>query len=204
MAQVAAQVTEATGIRFRIVGFDTGAGLLPPQGRKDHPELWSEGDFAMQDPTELRRRLDGKAELVLGDIAHTVAPFVESLAAECPLGFVSVDVDVYTATVSALKVLEGPHDRYLPAISFYFDDVSFYFANEACGELAAIAEHNARHPERPISPDRSLPGWRPQSHAAWYRSMYVAHVLDHPARNAPRARGKLSLEEHVTFMGGLR
>jgi hypothetical protein len=156
MADCAKMVTDATGIRFRVVGFDTGAGLLPPGGHKDHPELWSSGDFAMQDPAELRRRLDGKAELILGDIAETIDPFVKTLTPECPLGFVSIDVDVYSGTVSALKGLSGPHDRYLPAVSFYFDDILFYFANEACGELAAIAEHNAANPLRPY-PSRPQP-----------------------------------------------
>ena len=204
MANVALMVTEATGVRFRVVGFDTGAGLLPPGGHKDHPELWSGGDFAMQDPAELRRRLDGKAELILGDIAQTIDPFVKTLTPDCPLGFVSIDVDVYSGTVSALRGLSGPHDRYLPAVSFYFDDILFYFANEACGELAAIAEHNAANPLRPIHPDRSLPGWRPQSYAPWYRAMYVAHFLDHPHRNAPRDRKTLSLDDHLAFVGGLR
>ena len=204
MADVAAQITQVTGVRFRVVGFDTGAGLLPPTGVKDHPELWSQGDFAMENPAALRRRLDGKAELILGDIADTIGPFVESLSPQAPLGFVAIDVDVYTATVSALKGLLGPHDCYLPAISFYFDDTLFFFANEECGELAAIAEHNAAHPTRSIHSDRSLPGWRPDSYAPWYRAMYVAHVLDHPMRNQVRDRKTLSLDEHLAFVGRLR
>ncbi len=204
LVRVSALVTEVTGIRFRVVGFDTGAGLLPPTGPKDHPELWMSGDFAMQDPDELRSRLAGQAELIIGDIANTIDPFMSSLRGDCPLGFVSIDVDVYSATVSSLKGLAGPHDRYLPAVSFYFDDTLFYFANEACGELAAIAEHNAQVPHRPIYPDRSLPGWRPDSYAPWYRAMYVAHILDHPARAQPRARGSLSLDEHLGFVGALR
>ena len=116
----------------------------------------------------------------------------------------SIDVDVYTATVSALRGLHGPHERYLPAVSFYFDDILFYFANEACGELAAIAEHNRALPSRPIHPDRSLPGWRPEGYAPWYRAMYVAHFLDHPQRISPRARESLSLDDHLKFVGQLR
>jgi hypothetical protein len=188
MADVAAMVTEATGIRFRVVGFDTGAGLLPPGGHKDHPELWSGGDFAMQDPAELRRRLDGKAELILGDIAETIDPFVQTLTPECPLGFVSIDVDVYSATVSALKGLSGPHDRYLPAVSFYFDDILFYFANEACGELAAISEHNAAHPLRPVHPDRSLPAGARQLCALVSRDVCRALPRSSLSQCAPRAQ----------------
>jgi len=206
MADLAAQISEVTGVRFRVVGFDTGKGLLPPQGAKDHPELWSGGDFAMADSDALKRRLEGRAELVLGDIADTVGPFLDSVRPDCPLGFVAIDVDVYSATVSALRALAGAHDLYLPAVSFYFDDIQFYFANEACGELAAIAEHNAARPLRPIDMDRSLPGWRPDSYSYshWHRAMYVAHILDHPFRLAPRSRSGLSLEEHLKFIGNLR
>lgn len=204
MVELASLITAATGVRFRIVGFDTGTGLLPPNGPKDHPELWSAGDFAMQDPADLARRLAGRAELVIGDIADTIQPFVDSLQPDSPLGFVSIDVDVYSATVSALRGLAGQCERYLPAISFYFDDILFYFANESCGELAAVAEHNAGSPARPLYPDRSLPGLRPDKHGPWYRSMYVAHILDHPYRLAPRKREALSLEDHLAFTARLR
>lgn len=203
MAQLAEVIQAETGVRIRVVGFDTGSGLPPPTGYKDHPELWSGGDFAMGDPEELRRRLAGKADLVLGDIKDTIGPFTRTLTADCPLGFVSIDVDIYSGTVAALQALGGPAEHYLPAMSFYFDDVGSYFSNESCGELCAIAEHNAAHPERPIHRDRSLPGRRAERFASWYHCMYVAHVLDHPFRTRPRERDSLSLQDHYKFMAAL-
>ncbi len=204
MATLAATIESETGVSLRIVGFATGKGLPAPRGYKDHPELWSGGDFAMGDPEELKRQLGGKVELVLGDIADTIDRFTASLTPTCPLGFVSIDVDIYTGTVAALRGLAGAADLYLPAMSFYFDDVGSYFSNEYCGELCAIAEHNLAHPMRAICVDRSLPGRRPESFMPWHRSMYVCHVLDHPHRNAPRARDAMSLEDHWQFMEGLR
>jgi hypothetical protein len=204
LAELAVRIQSETGVRIRVVGFDTGAGLPAPVGYKDHPELWSGGDFSMEDPARLRERLGGRAELILGDIKNTISPFVQTLSASCPLGFVSIDVDIYSGAVAALSGLNGSAELYLPAVSFYFDDVSFYFANEACGELRAIAEHNQSHPLRPLHPDRSLPGLRPQHYALWYRAMYVLHVLDHPFRNHPRERGPLSLQDHLAFMAALR
>jgi len=203
MADLAEVIQAETGIRFRVVGFDTGAGLPPPNGYKDHPELWSGGDFPMGDPEKLRAQLKGRAELILGNIHDTIAAFTDSLTSDSPLGFVSIDVDIYSGTVAALRGLGGPAERYLPAISFYLDDIGSYFSNEACGELGAVNEHNLANPLRPVHIDRSLPGRRPDAVAWWYRSMYVCHVLDHPMRMAPRARGALTLQDHLKFMAAL-
>ena len=203
MADLAEIIQAETGIRFRVVGFDTGAGLPPPSGYKDHPELWSGGDFPMGDPDALKARLKGRADLILGNIHDTIAAFTASLTPESPVGFVSIDVDIYSGTVAALRGLEGPADCYLPAISFYLDDIGSYFSNDACGELCAVNEHNAANPLRPLYIDRSLPGRRAEAVASWYRHMYVCHVLDHPLRQTPRDRGALTLEDHWKFMAAL-
>jgi hypothetical protein len=203
MAELAEVIRKETGVRFRVVGFDTGTGLPPPTSYKDHPEMWSGGDFSMGNAQPLRERLKGRADLILGNIKDTIDPFVATLTPDCPLGFVSIDVDIYSGTVAALRALSGASDLYLPAISFYFDDVGSFFSNESCGELCAIAEHNAARPQRPIHPDRSLPGRRRDSFLGWYRSMYVAHILDHPSRNHPRERASLSLLDHLKFMAAL-
>jgi hypothetical protein len=204
MVEVAEQIEAETGVHFRIVGFDTGAGLPEPGGFKDHPEMWSRGDFPMGNPEQLRTRLKGKAELVLGNIDDTIGAFAATLTPECPLGFVSIDVDIYSGTVAALKGLQGPAEHYLPAISFYLDDVGSFFNNEVCGELGAVNEHNAAHPLRPIGVDRSLPGRRADMLARWHRHMHVCHILDHPLRTKARERGSLTLQDHAAFMAALR
>lgn len=200
MIELAEQITRETGIGFRIVGFDTGTGLPTIEGHKDHPELWSAGDFPMIDRDALRARLGGRAELVFGDIADTAAGFVETLDPDAPLGFVAIDVDVYTGTVAALRTLEGRPGQYLPVVSMYFDDVDAIFANDWCGELAAIHEFNAAHELRKIGRDRSIPGHRPVSACAWYEHMYTFHVLDHEARQRARDRGPLTLDAHQDFV----
>ena len=203
MVQLSRIITAETGVRFHVYGFDTGKGLPPPQGPADHPELWNPGDFAMGDNDALRAKLNGGAELVIGDIADTVETFTKNLSSSAPLGFVSIDVDIYTGTVSALKALHGQPEQYLPAISFYFDDVGSFFNNFRTGELLAIDEHNARLPQRVIDRDRSLPGRRPAAAQGWYQHMFVAHILDHAARMAPRPRTTLSLEKHLDLMAAL-
>jgi hypothetical protein len=200
MIDLAERLERESGMGFRIVGFDTGAGLPQIGGYEDHPELWSSGDFAMVNKEELKKRIDGRAELLLGDIKDTVSDFVASLSREAPLGFVSVDVDIYSATCSALHCLEGPAESYLPAISMYFDDVAFYFANRWCGELRAIEEFNRDHELRKIDNDRGLK-YRPiEAPALWHSHMYVAHIFDHELRSHPPDRQAMGLDDHVNFM----
>ena len=200
MVDLAGRLEPETGISFRIVGFDTGAGLPRIGGYEDHPELWSAGDFPMVNKEELTKRIDGRAELLLGDIKDTVTGFIDSLSQDAPLGFVSVDVDIYSATCSALRCLQGPADHYLPAISMYFDDVAFFFANRWCGELRAIEEFNSDHDLRKIDHDRGLIRRTIEAPAAWHSQMYVAHILDHEFRSRPVNRQSMGLEDHLEFM----
>lgn len=200
MVELAEVIGSDTGIKFNIVGFDSGEGLPKVQGFRDHAELWVDGDFKMEDKEELLKRLENNAQIIFGDINETVEDFVSSLSTQSPIGFVSIDVDVYTGTVSALRSLLGESKLYLPAVSMYFDDTAFYYANEWAGELLAIKEFNNRNKLRKIDFDRSLSGTRPKTTEAWYKSMYVFHVLDHEVRNAGYQRGKLSIDKHHDFM----
>jgi hypothetical protein len=200
MVELASLITAETGVAFRIVGFDTGKGLPQVQGFKDHPEIWNPGDFAMENRDTLLRKLDDRAEIIWGDIADTIKPFTKSITPDAPIGFISVDVDIYSATKSALLCLTGDPEKYTPAVSMYFDDVSFFFANDWAGELAAIAEFNQEQDARKIGRDRSLPGHRPIKADGWYSTMYVCHILDHVARQTTVDRPKLTIRAHADFM----
>lgn len=200
MIEVAPLIEKETGVQLRIVGFDTGKGLPPVEGFKDHPELWCSGDFSMENRDWLVRKLDGHAEMIWGDIRDTIGPFTESIDEAAPIGFISVDVDIYTATKAALQCLTSRPEKCNPAVSMYFDDVRFFFANEWAGELAAIEEFNQEHEFRKISRDKSLPGGRPRSWDSWYSAMYVCHILDHQKRQRPRERQELTIDKHYDFM----
>lgn len=200
MIELAEEITKVTGIEFRIFGFDTGKGLPTVEGHKDHPELWNVGDFPMVDKDALVARLGGRAEMVFGDLKDTIDGFVARLDPEAPVGFMSIDVDIYSGTVSALRLLDGKPELYMPAISMYFDDIDGFFANDWCGELAAMHEFNAAHEMRKIGPDRSLPGGRPVRNGDWYTRMYCCHVLDHEYRQRPRDREPLTIADHQRLM----
>src|SRR5436190_14461173 len=47
LCELAEMVSHETGIEFIIYGFDTGNGLPPLQDYRDHPEIWTEGDFSI-------------------------------------------------------------------------------------------------------------------------------------------------------------
>ncbi|MGA2232132.1 MAG: hypothetical protein ABSH22_14645 [Tepidisphaeraceae bacterium] len=46
-----------SGIEIDVFGFDTATGLPPPADYRDHPELWTSGEFAMPDPNAIRSKM---------------------------------------------------------------------------------------------------------------------------------------------------
>jgi len=185
MCSVAARVTRVTGIDFDIVGFDTGVGMPPPKDYRDHPEFYGPGDFPMENPNDLQKKLPPNARIILGEVANTIVPFLQNCET---IGFISVDVDYYHSTIESLKVLESPPHKYLPWVLMYFDDVEYDRHNPFCGELAAIEDFNREHSNRKIAKFNVLRQRRIFQRATWIEHMYIAHVFDHPFRSRQRNR----------------
>ena len=132
----------------------------------------------------LQARLAGRAELIIGNVADTCARWTPR--ADAPIGMISFDLDLYSATMSAFSLLE--QENVLPRIWCYFDDV--IDIPESCltdflGEAAAIAEFN-RMPRREslldnISQARVFAG---RAHEIWHDKIYVYHRFAHPQYNA--------------------
>ena len=184
----ARSVTRETGVEIEIYGFDSSSGLPAPDDYRDMPYAWEQGFYAM-DVEKLRNRLTS-AKLVLGDVRETVPSFGESNPA--PIGFISFDLDYYSSTTAALRILDLPFETLLPRVFCYFDDVAggpAYCYNEFTGELLAINEFNQAHEDRKLTRIaglrhnfRSLP-------ALWHEQMYVAHLFKHPHYNTPAHAG---------------
>jgi hypothetical protein len=178
---IARKVTAYTGVAIRVFGFDTGSGMPSPVSYKDHPELYQAGDFPMDFPG-LSKRLDSQTKLVLG-------PIIESLSnlnvdfADAPIAFISLDVDYFSSSVDALKLLEYAPSNYLPRVVIYLDDVEELSHNSVCGEEGAVREFTRQHPNRPIERHVFLRGHRLFKNARWIDHMYQCHILDHPIRN---------------------
>lgn len=182
ICEIASKVTKATGVRFNIAGFDTGRGMPPPIDYRDHPEFYQAGWFPMEAPERLRGALPPNAELIIGDIAETVPAFLERVPLDAPIGFVALDVDYYSSTVSCLKAFEGNPAKYLPTTLIYLDDVQYPGHSEWAGEMLAVREFSERNASRKIGPTNFLRENRLFKRASWISHMYTLHVFDHPAR----------------------
>ena len=142
MAEIAREVTALTGMEIKIHGFDTGKGMPPARDYRDHPDMYAQGDFAMN-VERLRAKLPPNVELHLGEIHETVDAFLQGLPPTELIGYVVIDVDYYYSAVDALRIFGGRPEQYLPLTLTYLDDIWCERHNSACGERLAVAEWNA-------------------------------------------------------------
>jgi len=168
MVKIATALTEEYGIHFNIVGFESGEGLAPPLSHKDHPEILAPGVFTPTSLQSLAQRFQGKVNLKIEKIENTVEGSLDDLDPHEPIGFIAIDVDRYEATVSTLRAINGPTEKYLPTVSLYLDDITQYESNKWCGELAAVHEFNTKNDMRKIDEDRTLSD-RPIPNAKWHK-----------------------------------
>jgi hypothetical protein len=174
----AAAVEAATGVSIKVYGFDNGSAGLPDfiGDHRDHPDAWAPGDYAM-DEAALRSRLDPRTTLVLGDVKDTVPAFVAD-SRNPPVGFISIDVDLYSSTSNALKVLSLPGKRMLRRVAMYFDDMSMFINHGKAGEFLAIEDFNAENNGVFIDRWMGVKVDRPFPEKSYLDVMYVAHDLD--------------------------
>lgn len=182
---LAQMIKKETNVNIRIAGFDTGKGMPISNDFRDHPDKYQEGDYPMVNEQELKNNIKGKAELILGDIENTVEKFTKKLTPRCPIGFISIDVDTYTATVSSLKLFKEKNSEvYLPMVFSYFDDSgSRSHFSKFTGELLAIDEFNTNSEMRKIDIDRGVRNSHPNLNwQSWFERMFVTHIFDHSSR----------------------
>jgi hypothetical protein len=182
MCALAERTTKATGVAFRVYGFDSGVGMPAATDYRDQPDRFQRGDFPMGHPDILRRALPSFAELIIGDIKTTVGDFLERDLSAAPLGFVSIDVDYYSSTKLALRVFDAPPTAYLPTVPVYLDDIDSYDSSPWNGELLAVSEFNAENARRKIAPFPFLRTWRLFKNAAWIDHMFATQIFDHPSK----------------------
>ena len=188
----ARRVTRETGVEIDVYGFDSGAGLPAAEDYRDMPYAWEQGFYAM-DVEKLQSRLTS-AKLLIGDVRETVQRFGDGNPA--PIGFISFDLDYYSSTTAALRVLDLPFENLLPRIFCYFDDVAggpSYCYNEFTGELLAISEFNQSHDDRKLARIAGLRHNFRTLPALWHEQTYVAHLFKHPGYNTPAHAGDQQL-----------
>ena len=174
LVQAAEYCRTTFNINIEVYGFDSFEGLPLLWGYKDHPEIWSAGQFIEPDIDGLIAKLPSWCHLIVGNIEETINNFTENFwQLNAKIGFVSVDVDLYHSTVFALKIFEMLPDLYLPAVPTYFDDVNILITmSKYAGEMLAISEFNKMHVLRKIE---ERPNFR-------IDNFFVCHIFDHPMR----------------------
>ena len=169
-------VERATGISIRVFGFDAGAGGLPSfcGDYRDHPDIFQPGDFPM-DETKIRKSLTPRTTLILGDIRQTIENF-RGDHDPSPIGFVSIDLDLYSSTVAALRLFDLC--PILMHVAMYFDEIDMPLAHHWAGERLAIAEFNERHAKLKIDRWWGLRARRPFPERRELNGMFICHDLD--------------------------
>lgn len=182
LEEICERVASEVGVSVSVFGFDRGEGMPQPVDYRDLPCIW-QPEFFRMDVTALTARLH-RAELVLGDVATTVPGFVER-GKFPPVGFVAFDLDYYSSTVAALRILEADDALRLPRVLCYFDDIigdDWELHSPFTGELLAIEEFNGRHDHLKVSKINGL-GYKRRIPAAWNDMIFVAHNFSHPLYN---------------------
>jgi hypothetical protein len=174
----AVEAKKITGVDVQIFGFDTGRGLPPPTDYRDLPYHWKAGFFAMN-VSKLQAQLK-TAQLVIGDVADTVASFAEKYS-PAPIGALLMDLDYYSSTKHALTLLDLNRSALLPRTFMYFDDIigdDIALYNEYTGVRLAINEFNAGHAQQKIGDLPHL--WMMPGAETWRHQIYVCHDFSHP------------------------
>jgi hypothetical protein len=184
LCKIAEYWMRRTGVEIKVYGVDSAVGLPPLVGYMDHPELWHTGAFKLPDPAVLRAKLPSFAELLIADAADAMSD-LERKFGDAPLAFSSFDVDLYSSTKRALRVLNMPANCYLPVVPATFDDSDSCLSNSAwCGEAAAVREFNEVNTLRKIDAKPTFD----------LRKFYACQIFDHPIRQgAARSRWPLTL-----------
>ncbi|HWP58350.1 MAG TPA: hypothetical protein VNL14_10710 [Candidatus Acidoferrales bacterium] len=177
LEEIAEQVEQVFELGVDVYGFDTGKGLPQPRDYRDLPNLYRDAAFPM-DIAKLKERLR-KAELRLGLVEDTIEPFIREEPP--PVAFIAFDLDYYSSTAAALKILAADPRLLLPRVHCYFDDIMGFTHSDYTGERLAIAEFNASHSARKISPIYGLKYFVPPRfrHAEWTEKIYLAHIFEH-------------------------
>ena len=186
LCEIAELIADTLGVEFLIYGFDTGQGLPEIKDYRDHPELWNSHSLVMPNHDQLRRELPGNCHLIIGDVRETVPEFIRrpELAA-APVAFVSLDVDQYHSSVSALKVFSAATECLLPVIPVWVDDSYLNVLQSTwAGEGLAIRHFNDAHDFRKIEQKIIRTDSFPR---LWHHCFYFAHIFDHPVRQGLQA-----------------
>ena len=194
IVKVCDYLKEKIDIKYNIYGFDTFEGLPKLEGFEDHNEIWSEGQYKCNSSyKDMVKHFKGKSILIKGDVKDTISEVLNKLDMEYPIGFISLDLDLYSSSKSALKILNDPNsNKYYPTVLMVVDDQDFLLTyNDWCGEGLAIKEFNDLNKLRKI-----------QNRKEFYQRLRFIHILDHSLRigkEKPKYPFEIKLKRFIDF-----
>jgi hypothetical protein len=199
MEHIAESIEEMLSIKIDIYGFDNETGIPKSQDYRDLPNIWLDGQFPM-DRSLLEKSLR-RTSLKLSLVESTIPAFLKSSPA--PMAFVSFDLDLYSSTRDALRLFEAENDLLLPRVLCYFDNIIGLTYSDYNGERLAIAEFNAKHPMKKLSPLYGMKYFVPSHfvNSGWPELFYFLHIFNHPRYNEPDELRKpmiIDLEGKIT------
>jgi hypothetical protein len=176
------EIKKDLGIDIHLYGFDSGVGLPSSDDPRDVLYYWAPGSYAMDCPA-LKKRLAGRAKLIFGNIAETAVEL--QTPPDAPLGTILFDLDLYSSTIAAFKLLAC--ENALPRVWCYFDDVTggpLHALVDSVGEREAIRQFNMA-PERRILRDNISRAYvfATKPPESWHERIYLYHRQSHPAYN---------------------
>lgn len=177
----AIQASRLFPVAIQIYGFDTGVGLPEPEDYRDLPFAWQKSFFRM-DPAALGATLKS-AKLVLGDIRNTGPDFFKEHR-PAPIAAISYDLDYYSSTICALKMLCAGEQNYLPRVFCHFDDILGSDTELHCrftGVRLAIDEFNETHAD--IKIDSAYHLLAREIVEPWFHQIHICHFLRHSRYN---------------------
>ena len=110
----------------------------------------------------------------MGNVSQTVPKFVRR-GEYPPIGFVAIDLDLYSSTRDALKILSISERKMLLHVPIYLDDIDFFSSHKFAGELLAVREFNENSSSVKIDKWYGISANRPFPERPFLDRMFVAH-----------------------------
>lgn len=129
---------------IRIFCFDSFEGLPEPtKGDGSEYPVCVKGDYrgSLEHAESVAKKNRIKnIEFIKGFYEDTLTDDLKSNLSKFPPGFVHIDCDLYSSTITALRWLDG---FALHGAIYFFDDIWSYLNHPDAGETKAIGEYNA-------------------------------------------------------------
>lgn len=180
MCDYAQEVKKVTGVEVVCYGFDTGAGMPPPEGSADLPYWFAAQQYKM-DVDALKARIP-TGHLVLGNIKDRIDGFLDEYAPP-PIGVMFNDTDYWSSTRESFRLFDQAAKRpehFLPRQFMYFDDIigsEIEMYGPYNGQLMAIEEYNTTQDAVRLHRNQNLIS---RSEYSWRWQIYYAHLFQHP------------------------